>query len=98
MCLVLVSGFKNDRMASYVDSSFRQAIMKNPSERTQQVRRSNVSILANIVHFFKIIFFLIEFVVYQHLRDGLNCREISFFFCFFVVFFVCVPEKYFIVL
>lgn len=25
-------------MASYVDSSFRQAIMKNPNERTQQVR------------------------------------------------------------
>lgn len=83
-------------MASYVDSSFRQAIMKNPSERTQQVRRSNVSILANIVHFFKIIFFLIEFVVYQHLRYGLNCREISFFFCFFCSFFcLCTREIFY---
>uniref|UniRef100_A0A0E9XJ31 Uncharacterized protein n=1 Tax=Anguilla anguilla TaxID=7936 RepID=A0A0E9XJ31_ANGAN len=25
-------------MASYVDNSFRQAVMKNPAERTQQVR------------------------------------------------------------
>lgn len=27
-----------DRMASYVDNSFRHAIMKNPADRTQQVR------------------------------------------------------------
>lgn len=25
-------------MASYVDNSFRQAVMKNPAERTPQVR------------------------------------------------------------
>lgn len=28
-------------MASYVDNSFRQAVMLNPAERTQQVRRTN---------------------------------------------------------
>ncbi|EGW00525.1 hypothetical protein I79_011995 [Cricetulus griseus] len=27
-------------MASYVDNSFRQAVMKNPAERTPQVRRA----------------------------------------------------------
>lgn len=26
-------------MASYVDNSFRQAVMKNPADRTQQVRK-----------------------------------------------------------
>lgn len=27
-------------MASYVDNSFRQAVMTNPAERTQQVREA----------------------------------------------------------
>lgn len=27
-------------MASYVDNSFRQAVMMNPAERTQQVRQT----------------------------------------------------------
>lgn len=29
-------------MASYVDNSFRQAVMMNPAERTQQVRKTNL--------------------------------------------------------
>ena len=29
-------------MASYVDNSFRQAVMMNPAERTQQVRRNHL--------------------------------------------------------
>lgn len=84
-------------MASYVDSSFRQAIMKNPSERTQQVRRSNVSILANIVHFFKIIFFN-RICCIPTFAGWIKLSRNKFFLLFFVVFFVCVPEKYFIVL
>lgn len=35
-------------MASYVDNSFRQAVMKNPAERTQQVRiNDSLHVVAN---------------------------------------------------